>query len=1109
MPKNRYNGFMIRDLLHKSRNPKGYKHRSRIGSLVIPTDPYWVQAVESITATARELEAELIVLQPAASLQELYAVPTDQLVDQISAHNLEAFICTAPPIPVIEALLAKGLPIVCLAELTIDHPSFTRMFSLYRGGKMAGEYIGHRLHGKGHAVCIWAGLEEMITQGKPRLNGFLDALSNYPGISSAAIPAYWSYARSYPVIKKAFRKYPQPINALFGVSDSILLAARDAGKELGILNEDTVLVGLNGDPDVLALIATGEIDATVDIAPEVLGAEAVKIAHQIVHGGKQPRELPQKFELVTQENVASVASHKLAAMASLTNRMVEYNRQQVQDRLNQLEISMEITRQIGSLLDRKQLFAAIHDLVRRYYGFEWMQILRMSDLDHKLYLYEGNPSTASQQITSEKDELIQQVFKTGEAVLIPDCSTSQRWHAGTVWNEIRSRAVLPIQLGVRVIGVLDLQSASPFLEQSLEMIGLELLANQLGIAIQNADLYLEALQAREAAEKANQLKTRLVANVGHEMRTPLNAILGFSQTIQENAASGKNIPAEQLAHDIQRIYTSGEHLMHMINDLLDLSRAEIGALNLYFEAIQPGPFLREIFESFTGSFSFTLASRSVEQNDVHWELDIPDNLPMIRGDVVRLRQILNNLLANAGKFTCQGTIRLGAQVDLPYLHIWVEDSGPGVPIEIQEKIFEPFNTVRTRRRTEGIGLGLSITRHLVNLHDGLLTLESQPGKGSVFHVYLPLPGIVNAALHSTPAECRKLLVISEAAEIPAPVQSLAGRLDLGLAQAANWLELERILAKEAPAAVAWDLAHATPVEWQLVNSLSACAQGSALPLILYHGEILQPGIAEGLTQVVFKPLEGNALENWIVQTDESLIIEHGGTILIVDDDPQARTYYRDILSARYPQHEVICVENGREALNWLAENTPLLIVLDLLMPEVNGFEVLEYVRSQPRSRGVPVVVISGKLLTFDDIQRLNYNRTSLLPKGLLSETETVVFLEQAKTESAPLPQPTSQLVKQCLAYLHQNYSEPLRRKGIAEAIGVSENYLSQIFRQEMTISPWDYLNRYRIQKAKALLLDSPDKVTAIAAKVGFNDSAYFSRVFHKHTGKSPQEFRHT
>jgi YesN/AraC family two-component response regulator len=178
-----------------------------------------------------------------------------------------------------------------------------------------------------------------------------------------------------------------------------------------------------------------------------------------------------------------------------------------------------------------------------------------------------------------------------------------------------------------------------------------------------------------------------------------------------------------------------------------------------------------------------------------------------------------------------------------------------------------------------------------------------------------------------------------------------------------------------------------------------------------------------------------------------------------------------------------------------------------MMPKVDGFAVLENLRSNPRTQCVPVIIISGKLLNYEDIQRLNHMKTIFLTKGILNETETIDFLSQIEGESKPLPQPTSVLIKQVLAFLHQNYSSPINRKDIAGAVGISENYLSYIFRQEVAISPWDYLNRFRIQKARELLVQTQDSITGIATRVGFNDPAYFSRVFRKSTGKSPQEFR--
>ena len=1041
---------------------------------------------------------ELVMLQPAATLEDLNAISPEELVDQFLANELDALITTFVSPEAFQRLNSEGLPVICLAELDYHHPLFTGNGSLRQGGEIAGQFVAQRLGGKGHAVCVTAGLENNLITGQTRLAGFCESLKACPGISFDHIPAYWNYAQSYPALLVALNHYPRRIDAIFGVSDTIMLAARDAGRKLGVIDDHTVVVGLNGDPLALAMVVEGSLDATIDIASEDLGAAAVYHAHRAALGLPLPDVIPQSFQLITRDNVASVATRKLTAIAGIPSQMVGYNRQQEHDRLSQLEISMEITLQIGSLQERDRIGQVISDLVHKHYGYEWTRILRWSKDEQVLSLFGGNSSPASNRIGIEADQLLNQAFSSNETVYIPDARTSRRWRIGMEWEPVRSRVLLPIQLGSETIGVLDLQSSQPVRKPSLEIVGLKLLASQLGIVMQNTDLYLEAIQARETAERANQLKNRLIANVGHEMRTPLNSILGFSQSIQKQIQSVQSSESKALHQDIQHIYKSGEHLMYMINDLLDLSRAEIGALSLYFEQVQPRPFLDEMLQSYSQS--------EAENSEVKWVLEVPDRLPVIRADVVRLRQILTNLLVNARKFTRQGSITLGAAVEPPYLHLWVRDTGAGVPIERQEQIFQPFSTSGRRRRPEGIGLGLSITRHLIALHGGSITLESQPGRGSLFNVYLPLPGVALEPLPAGPSEGQPLmLVISTESHVPHELQQICERQNCIPHLIATRDQLNRALSEGKPAVVAWDLAHASSNEWNLINYLSSNQDCSALPIILYGTEENGDGLNAGLTNIVFKPCPTNTLKSWFAQIDPCL--EVGSDILVVDDDPDARVYYQKLLRESHPFNRIILAENGSQALQVLKNETPGLILLDLMMPKVDGFAVLENLRSNPRTQCVPVIIISGKLLNYEDIQRLNHMKTIFLTKGILNETETIDFLSRVEGESRPLPQPTSVLIKQVLAFLHQNYSSPINRKDIAGAVGVSENYLSYIFRHEVAISPWDYLNRFRIQKARELLVQTQDSITSIATRVGFNDPAYFSRVFRKSTRKSPQEFR--
>ena len=210
-----------------------------------------------------------------------------------------------------------------------------------------------------------------------------------------------------------------------------------------------------------------------------------------------------------------------------------------------------------------------------------------------------------------------------------------------------------------------------------------------------------------------------------------------------------------------------------------------------------------------------------------------------------------------------------------------------------------------------------------------------------------------------------------------------------------------------------------------------------------------------------------------------------GPVLIVDDDPLILDAYRELVARRYPGYPIQMAADGAAALACMAAETPSLVILDLMMPEMDGFDLLSWMRANDRTRRVPVLVLSSRVLTFDDVKRLQqYALVTLHSKGILSADEMAASLRRALFGVDALPQHTSALVKQAVAYFHQNYNRPLSRWEIAAAIGVSEDYLSQIFRQELDISPWEYLNRYRILQASERLRRTTDSLGP-ARQVGF------------------------
>jgi AraC-like DNA-binding protein/DNA-binding response OmpR family regulator len=478
---------------------------------------------------------------------------------------------------------------------------------------------------------------------------------------------------------------------------------------------------------------------------------------------------------------------------------------------------------------------------------------------------------------------------------------------------------------------------------------------------------------------------------------------------------------------------------------------------------------------------------------------------LVRVDPVRLRQVLLNLLSNARKFTDQGEIVLGARVEPPHLHLWVQDTGEGVSPDMQERIFEPFvTTEHARIRPDGIGLGLSITRRLVALHGGSMKLESQPGQGSTFHVYLPLPNLDDKTVPVSAASHPVLLLITATEQIAGEIEELSRRLGLVIQRLRAGDDLDGVLATDQPAALAWDLAAASANDWAMVRRIRNHPRLSQLPFILYgQAEVDESSI--GLTGVVTKPINAPTLLDVINALNPQ---EMTGPILIVDDDPVARQAYRDMIAQGLPGYPVCEVNDGVEALAAMAEQTPSLVLLDLMMPEMDGFDVLDRMRANPYTLAVPVVILTSKVLNLDDIQRIEqHTHVVLHSKGVLADDEIVAALHCSLFGTESLPPQTSMLVKRAVAYMHQNFTRPLKRWEIAEAVGVSENYFSRLFNQELGLSPWDYLNRFRVSQAKELFRQTQGSVKSIADQVGFKDPKYFSRVFRKLTGLSPSEFR--
>ena len=628
----------------------------------------------------------------------------------------------------------------------------------------------------------------------------------------------------------------------------------------------------------------------------------------------------------------------------------------------------------------------------------------------------------------------------------------------------------------------------------------DVLRGELSNALNSVMLFNDLRYAREAAEKADRLKTRLLANVSHELRTPLHVILDRTRSILEPPGpQNTDLSADTLDANLRYIQRSAEHQLRLINDLLDLSRAEINELDLHLEVVDLQALLSDAFAD--------MAPKHKNAGRVTWQLRLPDRLPVIQADPIRLRQIILNLLSNARKFTTDGDIVLGAEMTSSRFHIWVRDTGPGIPLEQQERIFEPFTTIeRTDRRLEGVGLGLSITRRLVALHRGQMALDSEPGEGSTFHLYLPLPRMGDGPIQPVYQSQPVLWLIASDGEVSGEIVTLCREQDLEMRRIQIGDNVKGILEEEQPLVLAWDLRDANPAEWALIQQLRKLPQLTQVPFILYEGGETETQVSKrGLTSVIDPAMaEGTLLK----ALERLCLLQNTGPILIVDDDSHTRIRYREILSDILPGQDIRVANDGAAALDIMSEESPSLVLLDLMMPKMDGFAVLDWMRSSTQHWEVPVIILSQRMLTFDDIRRIEGHKDVLLQsKGILAEDEIAASLYRSLFGTDRLSSHTSALVKRSLAFICQNYDRSFSREELAESVSANPRYLTRIFSEELGISPWDYLNRYRISKAKDLLRHTDESITEIAMQVGFNDAGYFSRVFHRLTHLSPTDYR--
>lgn len=661
----------------------------------------------------------------------------------------------------------------------------------------------------------------------------------------------------------------------------------------------------------------------------------------------------------------------------------------IQRRNQYLAVSAEIGKIITSTLDLNTIFAKTVNLITERFGFYHAAIFISEETGFNAILREATGPAgaemkkAGHSLAIDDKSIVGKVSSNGEPIIVNDTSKGTLHKFNPLLPETRAEAAIPLRIGARIIGVIDIQSkqTNAFTEDEVSV--LQTLADQVAVAIDNARSFELSQQAVMEMREIDRLKSQFLANMSHELRTPLNSIIGFSRVILK----GIDGPVTELMQqDLTAIYNSGQHLLGLINDILDLAKIEAGKMELAFDQVNISDLTSSVLSTMSGL---------IKDKPIQMKRNIEPDLPPVKADAIRIRQVMINLLSNAAKFTEEGEITVDVSLYNNNGHkevkVSVMDTGPGISQADQEKLFQPFSQVDASptRKTGGTGLGLSICKQLINMHGGEIWVESEEGKGSKFHFTLPIyPKEGENAVGD-----KVILAIDDDMQVISLYERYLRPQGYHIIPLTDPAQAVNRVKKLKPFAITLDIMMPNIDGWTVLDALKSDPETRHYPVIICSIiEDLEKGFNLGASDYLVKPI----LEEDIVKALDKLNIDGSiREVLIIDDNPNDLRLIGKILSddGRY---KPILADSGHNGWNIITSGKlPHAIILDLFMPDLNGFQLLEKLQSDKRLREIPTIVISGMEVTVEQKNQLKEFGQRLLTKGSFSEQELLMSIQKS------------------------------------------------------------------------------------------------------------------